>query len=40
MIFLYGDNTIHFSVVLIIYILILNDYLSWLCFKIGLGGIS
>ena len=40
MIFLHGDNTIHFSVVLIIYLFILNHYLSWLCFKIGLGDIS
>ena len=34
MIFLHGDNTIHFSVVLNIYLLILNHYLSWLSFKI------
>jgi hypothetical protein len=41
MISLHGDNnTIHSSVVLSIYLLILNHYLSWLCFKIGLGGIS
>jgi hypothetical protein len=40
MIFLQCDNTFHFSVVLIIYLLILNHYLSWLCFKIGLGDIS